>query len=103
MEMWDGYGSGELPNGLKTKEVVQHQIYKDLKGRYLKVIEFREAFNQLHHYITYTDSINHATRFPLNHKLDFKEYSNIGIDSIINSFTPLTIQITTEIDIVVIK
>lgn len=103
MEMWDGYGNGELPNGLKTKEVVQHQIYKDLKGQYLKVIEVREAFNQLHFYITYTDSIKHATRFPLDHKLDPDKYSNIGVKVIVKAFTPQTIQITTEIDIVVIK
>lgn len=103
MEMWDGYGSGELPNGLKTKEVVQYQIYKDLKGRYLKVIEFKEAFNQTHWYITHTESISHATRFPLNHELKADEYSNIGINAIVTLFTPQIIQITTEIDIVVIK
>lgn len=102
MEMWDGYGSGELPNGLKTKTVVQHKIYKDLKGQYLKVIEFQEAFNQLHRYITYTDSIKYATHFPLNHELKADEYSNIGINAIVTLFTPQIIQITTEIDIVVI-
>lgn len=103
MEMWDGYGSGELPNGSKTKKVTKHQIYKDLKGQYLKVIEVREAFNQLHCYITSTDDIKYATRFSLDHKLDSNKYSNIGIKAIISSFTPQTIQITTEIDIVVIK